>query len=36
MIQEKEESEQKRGEIREQTEEDENEIGNMVDPYYKL
>ena len=32
----KEKIEQKNSEIREQTEEDEKEIGNMVDPYYKL
>ena len=37
MIQKKEEKiEQKGSKIREQTEEDEDEIGNIVDPYYKL
>ena len=28
--------EEDKSEVREQTEEDNKEIGNMVDPYYKL
>jgi len=36
MIKEKEEIEQENLEIRDWTEEDEQEIDNMVDPYYKL
>ena len=37
MIQEKEEEiKQKESKIREWTEEDENKIGNIVDPYYEL
>jgi len=36
MIKEKEEIEQENSEIRDWTEEDEQEIDNMVDPYYKL
>ena len=35
-IKEEEEIKQKNSEIREQTEENEKEIGNMVDPYYEL
>ena len=33
---EEKEIKQKGSEIREQTEEDEDEMGNMVDPYYEL
>ena len=33
---EEEEIEQENSGIREWTEEDDNKIGNMVDPYYKL
>ena len=37
MIQEKEEEiEQKESEVREYTEEDEDELGNIVDPNYEL
>jgi len=36
IIEEEEEIEQKNLEIREWTEEDEEEMGNMVDPYYEL
>jgi len=36
IIEEEEEIEQKNLEIREWTEEDEEKIGNMVDPYYEL
>jgi len=36
IIEKKEEIEQKNSEIREWTEEDEKEMGNMVDPYYEL
>jgi len=36
IIEEEEEIEQKNLEIREWTEEDEEKMGNMVDPYYKL
>jgi len=36
MITEKEEIEEKNMEVREWMEEDNNEMGNMVDPYYKL
>jgi len=36
IIAEKEEIKQKKPEIREWTKEDEEEMGNMVDPYYKL
>jgi len=35
-IEEEEEIEQKNSKIREWTEEDEKEMGNIVDPYYKL
>ena len=35
-IEEEEETELKNSEIREWTKEDEEEMGNMVDPYYKL
>jgi len=35
-IEEEEEIEQKNSKIREWTEEDEEEMGNMVDSYYKL
>ena len=35
-IGEKEEIEEENLGVREQTKEDDNEIGNMVDPYYKL
>jgi len=35
-IKKKEEIKQKKPEIREWTEEDEEEIGNMVDSYYEL
>ena len=37
MIQEeKEEIKQKKSGIKEQTEEDEDKIGNIIDPYYEL
>jgi len=36
MIPEEEEIEEEKSGVREWTEEDDNEIGNMVDPYYKL
>jgi len=36
MIKEEEKIEQKKLETRKWTEEDEEEIGNMVDSYYKL
>jgi len=35
-IEEEEEIKQKNSKIREWTEEDEEEMGNMVDPYYEL
>ena len=35
-ITEKEEIEEEKSEVREWTEEDDDEIGNMVDPYYEL
>ena len=35
-IPEEEEIEEEKSEVREWTEEDDNEMGNMVDPYYKL
>jgi len=35
-IEKEEETEQKNSEIREWTKEDEEEMGNMVDPYYEL
>jgi len=36
MIPEEEEIEEEKSGVREWTEEDDNEMGNMVDPYYKL
>jgi len=36
MIPEKEEIEEENSGIREWTEEDNDEMGNMVDPYYEL
>ena len=36
MIEEKKEIEQENSGLREQTEEDNNKIGNMVDPLYEL
>ena len=33
---EKEEIKQKKSGIKEQTEEDEDKIGNIIDPYYEL
>jgi len=36
MIPEEEEIEREKSGVREWTEEDDNEMGNMVDPYYKL
>ena len=36
MIDKKEEIKQENSGIREQTEEDNDEMGNIVDPYYKL
>ena len=36
MIQEEKEIKQKGGKIIEQTEKDEDDMGNMVDPYYEL
>ena len=33
---EKEKIEQENSEIREQTKKDDDEVGNIVDPYYKL
>ena len=36
MIKEKEEIKQEDLRLREQTEEDEDKMGNIVDPYYKL
>jgi len=36
MIPEEEESEEEKLEVREWTEEDDNEMGNMIDPYYEL
>jgi len=36
IIEEEEEIEQKKPEIREWTEKDEEKMDNMVDPYYKL
>ena len=33
---EEEKIEQENSEIREQTKEDDDEVGNIVDPYYKL
>jgi len=35
-ITEKEEIEEEKSEVREWTEEEDDEIGNMVDPYYEL
>ena len=36
MIREEKEIEQDKSGVREQTEEDDDEMGNMVDPYYEL
>jgi len=36
MIVKKEESEKEKLGVRKWTEDDDNEMGNMVDPYYKL
>jgi len=36
MIPEEEEIEKEKSEVREWTEEDDDEMGNMADPYYKL
>ena len=36
MIKEEEEVEQDKSGVREQTEEGDDKIGNMVDPYYEL
>ena len=36
MIVKKEENEKEKLGVREQTEDDDNEMGNIVDPYYKL
>jgi len=36
MILEKEEIEEEKSGVREWTEEDDDEMGNMVDPYYEL
>jgi len=36
MILEKEEIKEEKSGVREWTEEDDDEIGNMVDPYYEL
>jgi len=35
-VREEEGTREEKSEIREWTEEDDNEIGNLVDPYYKL
>jgi len=35
-IEEEEEIEEEKSGVREWTEEDDNEMGNMVDPYYEL
>ena len=35
-VKEKKEVEQENFELREQTEEDDNEMGNICDPYYEL
>ena len=35
-VKEKKEVEQENLELREQTEEDDNEMGNICDPYYEL
>ena len=35
-IEEEEEVEEEKSGVREQTEEDNDEMGNMIDPYYKL
>jgi len=35
-IPEEEKTEEKKSGVREWTEKDDNEMGNMVDPYYKL
>jgi len=36
MIEKEEEIEEEKSEVREWTEEDDEKMGNMVDPYYEL